>query len=93
MRNKIVGIVVLYFYLLIGYTIERPYIESIRNDATRSKILAGPLILSFIYLFKDIYDILNGKYEKYMIILSILNIMFIVAYIALLNTYIAKGLF
>lgn len=92
MRNRIIALIALYVHLLV-YTIERSYVESIQNDTTRGKVLILPLILSFGLLFKDICDILNGEYEKRMIVLSILNIMFIVAYIALLNTYIAKGLF
>lgn len=93
MKKKIIVIVALYIYALMGYTIERPYVESIRNNATRDKILLSPLILSGLYLFKDICDILDGKYEKKMLILSVLNVLFMVIYIILLNSYITKGLF
>lgn len=93
MRKKVIVIAVLYFFAFTGYTVERPIVESIRNDATRNKMLVSPLILSVFYLFKDISDVLEGKYERRMIVLSLLNLLFMVVYIMLLNSYIAKGLF
>lgn len=93
MKNKITVIVALYLSAILSYTIEPIIIVNIKNATTRTNILLYPIILSFLYVLRDICDLIESKYSKKMIILSILNAIFILIYIMLLNKYIDVGLF
>ncbi len=90
MKDKIIGLMILYF-LGISNFLGRQHLYSM-NDTIRTKVLLGPFFFSIICFGRDIYDILDSKYDKKNVILSVLNIAFFIAYIAFLNTYIAKGL-
>ncbi len=91
MKDRVLVLLILYFFGL-SYFFGAEYVSTM-NTTIRTKVLMGPLLLSIITSFRDIYDALDGKYTKKMIIPTILNLVFFIFYIALLNTYIDKGLF